>query len=50
VAVAAANGSAAIVKAADIAFYRSIISSCQSNNLPFGNFTYALQLLGTGGS
>jgi hypothetical protein len=50
VAVAAANGSAAIVKAAEVAFYRAIVASCQANNLPFANFTYALQNLGTGGS
>jgi hypothetical protein len=48
-AVAAANGSAAIVKAAEIIFYRSVVASCQSNNLPFGNFTQALRDLGTGG-
>lgn len=50
VSVAGAGGSAAIVKAAEITFYRSVVASCLANNLPFGNFTRALQDLGTGGS
>jgi hypothetical protein len=38
------------VAAADIAFYRSVISSCKTNGLPFNNFTHALWCLGTGGT
>ena len=49
-AVAAAGSSAAAVKAADIAFWRSVVASCQANNLPFSNFTHALWSLGTGGT
>jgi hypothetical protein len=49
-AVAAAGSSAAALKAADVAFYRAVIASCKTNNLPFSNFTYALIGLGTGGA
>jgi hypothetical protein len=49
-AVAAANSPAAI-KTAEITYYRSIIASCVTNNLPFSNFTQALINLGvTGGA
>jgi hypothetical protein len=49
-AIAAAGSSAAACKTAEIAFYRSVISSCQANGLPFSNFTQALINLGTGGA
>jgi hypothetical protein len=48
-AVAAANSPAAI-KTAEISYYRSIIASCVTNNLPFSNFTQALINLGTSGA
>lgn len=34
-AVAAAGSSAAAIRTAEISYYRSIISSCVTNNLPF---------------
>lgn len=48
----AAGGSTvqASVRAAEISFYRALISSAQSSGLPYGNFVFALQALGTGGS
>jgi hypothetical protein len=49
-AVAAAGGSAAAIKTAEIAHYRRIISSCVANSLPYSNFVYALQSLGTDGT
>ena len=39
----------ALVKAADIAFYRAVIASCKLNGLPFTNFSHAIWDLGTGG-
>jgi hypothetical protein len=51
-AIAAGGGSATVaaaVKAADVAFYRSVIASCKANGLPFNNFSHALWDLGTGG-
>ncbi|MGY2906558.1 hypothetical protein [Bradyrhizobium sp. URHC0002] len=41
---------AAAVKAAEIAFYRSIIASCVAQGLPSSNFVPALLALGTGGA
>ena len=41
---------AAAIKAAEIAFYRSVIASCVANGLPSSNFVPALRDLGTGGS
>ena len=49
-AIAAAGSSAAAVVAADVAFWRAIISSCKLQGLPFSNFTHALWCLGTGGT
>jgi hypothetical protein len=49
-AIAAAGGSAAAIKVAEIAHDRRIIASCVANSLPFSNFTYALIELGTGGT
>jgi hypothetical protein len=49
-AIAAAGSSAAAIRTAEIAYYRSIIASCVTNNLPFSNFTQALINLGTGGA
>ena len=48
-AVAAAGSSAAAVKAADVAFYRAVISSCKLQGLPFQSFGHSLWCLGTGG-
>jgi|GraSoiStandDraft_39_1057311.scaffolds.fasta_scaffold2077527_1 hypothetical protein len=47
---AASGASQAAIKTAEIAFYRSIISSCRANNLPFSNFSAALRDLGTDGT
>jgi hypothetical protein len=47
---AAANGSPAALKASDIAFYRAVIASCQTNGLPFASFRQALIFLGTDGT
>jgi hypothetical protein len=46
----AGNPSSATAKAADIAFYRSVIASCVANGQPYSNFTVALMALGTGGA
>jgi hypothetical protein len=53
-AAVAAGGSNAVVlaaiKAAEVTFYRAVISSCVANSLPSANFGQALRDLGTGGS
>ena len=48
-ATAAAGSNAALVIAADVAFYRAVLASAKAQNLPYGNFTQALFWLGTGG-
>ena len=47
---AVAGASQSAVKTAEIAFYRSIISSCRAQGLPFSNFSAALRDLGTDGT
>lgn len=37
---------AAAIKAAEIAFYRSVIASCVANGLPYSNFVPAFRDLG----
>jgi hypothetical protein len=49
-AIAAGGNVAGAIKTAEIAYYRSVIASCVTNNLPFSNFTQALINLGTGGA
>jgi len=47
---ATAGTTAASVKAADIAFYRSALSSAKANGCGHGQFVDALRELGTGGT
>jgi hypothetical protein len=50
-AVAAANGTPGLLRAADVARYRAIIVSCKANNLPSIHFSQALfNWLGTDGT
>jgi hypothetical protein len=48
--IAASGSTTSGCIAADVAFYRAVISSCKANGLPFSNFTQALINLGTGGA
>ena len=46
---AGGNTNQATAKAADIAFYRALVSSCRVNSIESGQFRAAFAELGTGG-
>jgi hypothetical protein len=51
IATATTNPAGALaVKNADIAFYRSLVTSGRANGIDVGGFLQALELLGTGGN